>query len=192
MYRVRENASVWLLKLPQELRDKIWGYILGGRTIHIKFAASHRWEPDWRSRGRGKACYDFDGRFYYILCDAQASEQDGYELFKSEEYDAQNSSQADIRLSQERHAVCYSCYDDCLDATPYRFADEYVGGPKDLEKLARNRIDISLLKVCRQIYVETNPILWGTTTWSFTHALAFSQFMNRRNANQRRLMKKLH
>ena len=126
------------------------------------------------------------------MCDAQASEQDGYELFKSEEYDAQNSSQADIRLSQERHAVCYSCYDDCLDATPYRFADEYVGGPKDLEKLARNRIDISLLKVCHQIYVETNPILWGTTTWSFTHALAFSQFMNGRNANQRRFMKKLH
>ena len=41
MYRVRENASVWLLKLLQELREKIWGYILGGRTIHIKFAASH-------------------------------------------------------------------------------------------------------------------------------------------------------
>jgi hypothetical protein len=176
------------------VRERIWGYVLGNCTVHIKFAASHRWEPDWQSRGRGQACYNFTGRFFYILCEAAASEQDGYRLSRSADYDlsAQGVDCDDIRLSSKRHAACYSCYDDCLDAPAYRFADRYVGGPKDPQRLAQARISISVLRVCRQAYVEANQVLWRTTTWSFTHALAFSQFMDRRNAVQRRLMRKLH
>lgn len=176
------------------MRERIWGYVLGNCTVHIKFAASHRWEPDWRSRGRGQACYDFSGRFFYILCEAEASEQDGYHLSKSADYDlsARGVGCDDMRLSSKRHTACYSCYDDCLDAPAYRFGDRYVGGPRDPQRLARNRISISVLRVCRQVYVEANRMLWRTTTWSFTHALAFSQFMDRRNAVQRRLMRKLH
>jgi hypothetical protein len=192
---VKENAKSPLLgKLPIEVREKIWGYVLGNCTVHIKFAASHRWEPKWRSRGRGKACYSFSGRFFYILCEAAASEQDGYLLSKSADYDllAQGVGCDDVRLSFKRHSACYSCYDDCLDAPAYSFGDQYVGGPKDPHRLARNRISISVLRVCRQVYVEVNQLLWRTTTWSFTHALAFSQFMDRRNAVQRRLMRKLH
>jgi hypothetical protein len=192
---VKRNATSPLLgKLPIELRERIWGYVLGHRTIHIKFAASHRWEPDWRCRGRGQACYSFLGRFFYILCEAEASEQDGYYLSQSADYNltAQGIDCNDMRLSSQRRSACYACYDDCLDAPAYRFGDQYVGGPKDIHKLARNRISIGVLKVCRQVYIEANRILWSTTTWSFTHALAFSQFMDRRNAVQRRLMQKLH
>lgn len=192
---VRKNAASSLLgKMPMELREKIWGYVLGNRTLHIKFAASHRWEPDWRCRGRGQACYNFSGRFSYIVCEAEVSEQDGYLLSKCEDYElsARGVGCIDMRLSSQRHAACYSCYDDCLDAPPYRFGDQHVGGPKDRHKLAKNRIDISVLRVCRQVYVEANRMLWRTTTWSFTHALAFSHFMDGRNAVQKRLMRKLH
>ena len=122
------------------------------------------------------------------------SEQDGYNLSRSEQYDlsARQVGCTDMRLSSKRHETCYSCYDDCLDAPPYCFADRYVGGPRDPHKLARKRLDIGVLRVCRQLYIEANQVLWRTTTWSFTHALAFSQFMDRRNALQRRLMRKLH
>ncbi|KAF4637121.1 hypothetical protein G7Y89_g978 [Cudoniella acicularis] len=134
------------------------------------------------------------GRFFYILCEAEVSEQDGYNLSRSEQYDlsARRVGCTDMRLSSKRHEICYSCYDDCLDAPPYRFADRHVGGPRDPHKLARKRLDIGVLRVCRQLYVEANQVLWRTTTWSFTHALAFSQFMDRRNALQRRIMRKLH
>lgn len=192
---VKRNAASPLLgKLPVEVRERIWGYVLGNHTIHIKFAASHRWEPNWRCRGRGQACYNFSGKFHYILCDANVSEQDAYCLSQSADYDisAREVGCDDMRLSSKRHSACYSCYDDCVNAPSYRFADKYVGGPKDIEKLARNRLSIGVLQVCRQVYVEANTLLWRTTTWSFTHALAFSQFMDRRNAVQRRLMRKLH
>jgi hypothetical protein len=85
------------------------------------------------------------------------SEQGGYHLSQSEDYDlsAQGRGYNDMRLSSQRHSACYACYDDCLDAPAYRFGDQYVGRPKDTQKLARNRISISVLRVCRQVYVES-------------------------------------
>jgi hypothetical protein len=79
----KDAASPLLQKLLTEVRERIWGYVLGNCTVHIKFATSYRWEPDRRSRGRGQACYGFSGRFFYIQCEAEASEQDCYHLSKS-------------------------------------------------------------------------------------------------------------
>jgi hypothetical protein len=122
------------------------------------------------------------------------SEQEAYELYKSEEYEESAESKepgCDKRLSRNRHAACYGCWDDGVD-TPWGTYDKPIGGPKDCSRLEKNRLPLEILRVCRQAYVEINPIFWRTSTWSFTHCLAFYKFMYGRNAVQRRLMNKLH
>lgn len=63
--------------------------------------------------------------------------------------------------------------------------DKDIGGPIDLKQIRRNHLPLELLRACRQMCIETNTILWGTNTWSFTHSRAFYKFLERRNAIQR-------
>lgn len=55
-----------------------------------------------------------------------------------------------------------------------------------------NSLNVDVLAVCRQIYVEVNPILWSTNTWSFQSNGIWRDWMNCRNALQKRLIKKIH
>lgn len=104
---------------------------------------------------------------------------------------AEKDTVMDTGLCRNRHADCYACYDDCLDKN-YVMYDKNVGKPIDLERLRRNRMHLDILRVCRQAYIEANSVLWGSSLWSFTHSLAFSKFMEYRNAVQRREMKNMH
>lgn len=50
---------------------------------------------------------------------------------------------------------------------------------------------LSVLRSCRQIYVEANRILWTSNTFSFADPTTFRRFMMTRTTNQRRLIKSL-
>lgn len=52
-------------------------------------------------------------------------------------------------------------------------------------------VDLRVLRVCRQIYVEAHPILWSTNTFSFTKATAFRRFIMTRKAPAIRLLRHL-
>jgi hypothetical protein len=167
---------------------------LGDKLIHIKFAPICPTDDEEHYRGRKHSCRNAPGHFGYILCEANVSEQEAYELCKSKDYEESDESKEpgrDKRLSSNRHAACYSCWDDGLDCV-WGTCDKPRGGPKDGDRLERNRLPLAILRVCRQAYVEINPIFWRTSTWSFTHCLAFYKFMYGRNAVQKRLMSKLH
>lgn len=186
---IKQNAETPLLRLPLELRKSIWHYLLGDRTIHIKFAPTHRWEEKIRCRGPARSA--FKGHFTYIVCEANISEQAACDMFENGASDmkaAEKDTVMDTGLCRNRHADCYACYDDCLDKN-YVMYDKNVGKPIDLERLRRNRMHLDILRVCRQAYIEANSVLWGSSLWSFTHSLAFSKFMEYRNAVQRREMK---
>jgi hypothetical protein len=58
--------------------------------------------------------------------------------------------------------------------------------------LPPNRLNVGVLAVCRQVYVEVNPILWSTNTWSFEYDGTWRCWMRGRNALQKRLIKKIH
>jgi hypothetical protein len=60
------------------------------------------------------------------------------------------------------------------------------------DDLPPNRLKVDVLTVCRQVYVETNPILWSTNTWSFHYKDAWRCWLRKMNANQKRLVKKVH
>jgi hypothetical protein len=55
-----------------------------------------------------------------------------------------------------------------------------------------NRLKVGVLTACRQVYVETNPILWSTNTWSFDNNDTWRCWLSKMNANQKRLIKKVH
>lgn len=166
--------------------------------IHIHFSPSPR--PDitrWNGRRRSDdrpPNVDSEGTFNYVICEAEISDREGYEMFQnSSTIDAREDEGPDMRLSRVRHAKCYRCYDNNYSRY-HKFREP--GQSEDEAKRGKcftsNRVHLAILRVCRQAYVEVNPIFWGSTTWSFVHALDFCKFMHDRNAIQRRFLRKVH
>ena len=50
---------------------------------------------------------------------------------------------------------------------------------------------LSVLRSCRQMYVEANNMLWTSNTFSFADPTTFERFMMTRTINQKRLIKSL-
>lgn len=57
--------------------------------------------------------------------------------------------------------------------------------------LGHETMRLSVLRSCRQIYVEANNMLWTSNTFSFADSTTFKRFMMTRTINQRRLIKSL-
>lgn len=53
-------------------------------------------------------------------------------------------------------------------------------------------LDLSVLRVCRQIYEEGTTILWRTNTFSFEVGQSLEAFLVKLNSMQRRKLSKLH
>jgi hypothetical protein len=125
-------------------------------------------------------------RITYIVYEATVSGQEGYELFmNSSTTDIREQEGHDMRLPRNRRAKCYSY---CEDFRRRRRDAQ----PNPRERLEHNRIHLAILRVCRQAYVEVNPILWGTTTRSFIHGKGFCKFMRERATIQRHFLRNLH
>jgi len=160
---IRQNAtSSPLLRLPLELRQRIWEYVLGHQLIHIS-------RDEYMRNNR---C-----RWFHTVCESAITEPEAYELSKSEEYDKAVGGMKegeDMRLCQNRHAVCYEAL-----------------LPANKEHRPHNKLHIDLLGVCQQTYVEANSILWGTNTWSI-YRYAWNDWHYLRTPDQKRLIKKVH
>lgn len=81
----------------------------------------------------------------------------------------------DMRLCENRHSACYKALKD---------ADRHNRPP--------NKLHMELLSVCRQAYIEANPILWSTTTWSPWGIGNWRTWCDLRTPLQRQLIKKVH
>ena len=53
------------------------------------------------------------------------------------------------------------------------------------------RMHLAILRCCRQMYMEANPILWSTNTFSIHDHRTLKEFMAERNATQKAYMRKL-
>ncbi|KAH6716725.1 hypothetical protein BKA61DRAFT_654058 [Leptodontidium sp. MPI-SDFR-AT-0119] len=151
--------------LPGELRNHIWGYVLGFQLVHVMEERIHQNHnsPDLR--------------LYHTVCESPVTEKQAYDLSRNESYEtvikgpmSEILTKCDMRQCHNRHAVCY----EALRHGPTR------------------RLHIDLLSVCRQTYMEAIRLLWGTNTWSIDDFQSFRIFFGRRNALQRSLMKKVH
>jgi hypothetical protein len=150
------------------LRNKIWGYVLGNQLIHIGVQESYQ-------RYTSKL---IKPRLYNTKCQSSITERKAYELSKTLKNIQKTSikpEEAKVLLCGDRHAACYAeliAAHNC-ENTP-------------------SGLNVSALTVCRQIYVDANPILWGTNTWSFHMSSAWRLWLENRNAIQRRLLSKVH
>ncbi|KAG4441747.1 hypothetical protein IFR05_002738 [Cadophora sp. M221] len=154
-----------LLSLPGELRNHIWGYVLGFQLVHVMEERIH---PNQTSP---------DLRLYHTVCESPITEKQAYDLSRNEPYEtlvtgpmSRMVTKCDLRHCHNRHAVCY----DALRHGPTK------------------RLHIDLLSVCRQTYMEAIRLFWGTNTWSIDDFQSFRIFFARRNTLQRSLMKKVH
>ncbi|KAH8761397.1 hypothetical protein BGZ57DRAFT_580412 [Hyaloscypha finlandica] len=178
---VKKNAtSSPLLRLPPELRQKIWGYVLGNRLIHIDMQEVYR-----NSVYRGSSYWNLryrnflQRRLFNTICQSTVTEREAYELSKSAEYNKAATyfkAGEDMRACGNRHRAC-----------ELELADHSTE-----KNLPPNRLNVGVLAVCRQVYVEVNPILWSTNTWSFQCNDTWRFWMSGRNALQKRLIKKIH
>lgn len=92
------------------------------------------------------------------------------------------TSKGEVYLMQSHHA----CESDLNYDTP---ALENIYG--EWCYFGHETMRLSVLRSCRQIYVEANNILWTFNTFSFADSTTFRRFMMTRTINQKRLIKSL-
>ncbi|KAL8749946.1 MAG: hypothetical protein Q9184_006607 [Pyrenodesmia sp. 2 TL-2023] len=165
-----------LLKLPIELRTKIFGYVLGDQLIHVEYNMSYAHESTWANGPLGNVHtqWSLAPGFSHMVCSADTTEHAaylksiyGYSEIPKEEYPDYYSEGC-----EKRHHRCF-------------IMNEH-------EDHSARKLSLSLLGVSRQTYEEAHGILWTTNTFSFREPSVFNKFVAERNFVQRKKMAKLH
>ena len=110
----------------------------------------------------------------HVVC-----EKDCPEALEDRNY---TTSEGEVFFVQSHHA----CESDLGYDTPEpdRIYEEWCCFDHEMMRL-------SVLRSCRQIYVEANNILWTSNTFSFADSTTFRRFMMTRTINQKRLIKSI-
>ncbi|KAL8638791.1 MAG: hypothetical protein Q9228_004092 [Teloschistes exilis] len=166
-----------LLRLPLELRNKIWRFVLGDQMIHIDYQHNHgltfeQNEELTKTLLFSSVTFKFVGSAWrHIVCQNDASEDQPDRYVQ--------------RPARPRETRCVGPHWDCK--TDYLQPDPNL--PVDFKDHETMRLTI--LRACRSIYVETNQILFSTNTFSFDDSIALKHFMMTRTAHQKRLIRSL-
>lgn len=151
------------MKLPVEIRDKIFRALLGDQVLHISRFSYTTWHDSLDSKKRNKAWL---GYWEHCVCLHPRSEDEDYRRFKHD--NREESNETDIG-----HVDCMGQSDGDLPVTDAH-------------------LDLRILRVCRQLYHECSPVVWTTNTFSFDDGVLFSDFMSERSFIHKKLMKRLH
>ncbi|KAI4263405.1 MAG: hypothetical protein L6R42_001454 [Xanthoria sp. 1 TBL-2021] len=198
---IKRNATVSpLLRLPAELRDKIWGEVLGGRLVHLDRQRFIDCDEDFDTFDHGP---DLSENESGLSGNGSGASED-------ESGTSEDESTTEPNHNGWQHAVCQH---DCPENRPdrkvvtrwrdeedvfwlrphhecsFRHGDIYSPEPEALP--TRSTMHLTVLRASRQIYVEANRILWTTNTFSFRDGVTFSEFMKTRNIHQKRLIQNL-
>jgi hypothetical protein len=146
----------------------IWGYVLGHQTVHIHSKPHKFVYGQYPVKDPGLS---------HCICEADLSEHAAYELSKIAV--GEQSDQGSRFQVHTRHSKCQGIWQLSTGSAT---------------KQPQKTLDLDLLLVCRQIYIEANPILWSTTTWSFQRYDAWRSFIQGRKNNtiQRHTLRRLH
>ena len=132
------------------------------------------------------------GTFQHYVCTASKSEGEVYKKFRAgyrgipQDEDPECYSAA----FKVRHARC-SLWDP--NVFPVMTMEQRRNDIGVLRASRRNsRLDLSVLGTCRQIYTETNILLWTTNTFSFVNPLSLKEFVKILNPMQKRKLAAVH
>ena len=181
---VQKNAvDSILLKAPAEVLDNILKFVLGNGMIHVKFLHEEAFRDILLSESKDPKTIPEDGGLCAAFCVAEKSEQAAYNEANLNAKDVQASEDPDtVETCEQRHKECLMCgkHDKAILVT---------GLQGERLSFANN---LSVLAVCRQLYEESNKILWQSNTFSFDEPESFTRFVGSMNPAQKSKLGKVH
>ena len=150
--------------------------------IHVKFLNEYALK-DLLSGSKNPKTIPEDGGLCASFCVAEKSEQAAYNEANLNAEDVQGSGNPDtVETCEQRHEACLMCGEDDkaipvtgLQGERLTFAD-----------------NLSVLGVCRQLYEESNNVLWQSNTFSFDDPESFTRFVASMNPAQKKNFRKMH
>ena len=152
--------------MPLEIRNSIWALVLGDQLIHLEYLDTI---AEFASNGQ------IENRqiWRHIVCDRDCPES---VLIEESTRRDRNGDEETIWRQPHHH---------CDVQLAYEIGSEY-------EQPGHESMHLTALRVCRQMYIEANDVLWSTNTFSFNDAaISLDRFMSARTTRQKRSLRKL-
>lgn len=172
---IKPNATASpLLRLPLEIREKIYRCALGDRMIHLKYLDT---EDRFSCPRDGEMGLLKLGQSWSQMVCASGSPQDETEKAFTACWPEDNWSWFRAK------------------ARPWQYAARGSNAGLDtLSVLKRpycTEMNLGFLRCCRQVYVETSPLPLSTNLFSFDDATSFVRLIESQKAFQRRSIQRL-
>jgi len=152
-------SSSPLLRLPPEIRNRIWRQVLGDRMIHILYH-----DDDALYYGKNDDMHAY--RNWSV--DPQKNYGSPFRHLVCEDHGPEDREDENVFP----HLLCWPDYELPDPTAKVDFSDHETMRP-------------SLLRVCVQIYAEANSIVWTTNCFAFDNAMTFKRFVMMRNTYQK-------
>jgi len=158
--------------------------MIGDNLIHVKYLSSHDLAKakgiSWDELHEADPKLAEGGAFRHAICVATKSEQDAYDetVLGNAEVPEDEDPDYFTASCKKRHEGC-------------RMSQ---GGSKRIypEEHGVLTIDLKVLGACRQLYEESNYLLWATNTFSFDDANSLNKFLASLNPAQKRNLSGIH
>ena len=162
--KARENSETLLLRLPLELKTRIYEFVCGGQTVHMC----------WGQRGN---------RLCHHLCRKELSEEETQKKFDTSE------AVCYVPETAERHIGCcthpFNNY-DCPTCKSFDTRDGKPGRPPT------EMLETSILHCCRQMHLEAQFVPYYANTFSFSNGRLLVQFCRRIPEPYKTVIRRLH
>ena len=189
---LNNHNLVPFLRLPFELRLRIYHYLLGDEFVHLRY-----------QKYSTEKYFKIINRFQHNLCQYPLSETDIYERLK-----AGNLPDPSIRprirgggaksfeevqqYMLERRGLSFPLRHDMCKTTLIDGKVDDKVLPQPCVDARKHRLQLGILQTCRQLYEEASTVLWTTNTFSFEDWSCFKAFINPRKVPPRTQLSKLH
>ncbi|KAL8925873.1 MAG: hypothetical protein Q9172_002026 [Xanthocarpia lactea] len=176
----QNSESSPILRLPGELREKIYKELLGNRLFHIEYTQWRHedYDPDRMATWPDPAFYE-ECRLSCVACLQEGTD-----------------SSKDSPLWGRCLNLCTA---DLQPPTPLPYSRESVKGTPEpwhksrsiVRKPNERAIDGTILRSCRQIYNECHQVLYVSNTFSFNNPRVFLRFMQTVHTTNLRQIRRL-
>ncbi|MCJ1333010.1 hypothetical protein MMC10_009704 [Thelotrema lepadinum] len=172
-----EIPNCRLFKLPREIRDNIWEYVLAQNFIHVGNPSTKK--------------------VSHIVCRALISDRLAHAMYPYAEVDEAHWNRYRRKLPPGQSEVDYRIKDKRLRHHDFRhsfcFADSWRFAkainppydPKVQEAIREAQLSLTIMRTCRAIYAETLPLVWTYNSFGFAKSDTFFSFMELRTDFQR-------
>ncbi|KAF2663787.1 hypothetical protein BT63DRAFT_430057 [Microthyrium microscopicum] len=187
----RNSIESPLLRLPIELRHRIWKYVFDdGRILHIKHPNE---EHDNSRKSKRVIVY---GPWQNVFCASRENPVDMYEKSKTgpdPTFTGKGSPHFEMEEDEDwyTHLNCDEHMEVKLDTGKLPVWSEHRQFKLCKNPQPKATAQLQLFRACRQTFNEANQVFWSNTTFSFNDPHSFSLFMKERSTYQKKSIRTL-